>query len=90
MRNYTLTPRLNKQGTYMSTWKSWTQQFLNPLALDVKSLYDYWLYFSPNYEEIKYTYLKSFRSDGETNLKDNQLYLVYFHLIKVLKILLFF
>lgn len=67
MRDYTFIP------TGTNTWISWSQQFLHPLANDVKSLYDYWLYFSPNYEEIKYTYLKSFRSDGETNLKDNQL-----------------
>lgn len=53
MRNYTLTP-IYKNGKWINTWKSWSKQFLLPLANDVKSLYDYWLYFSPNYEEVPY------------------------------------
>lgn len=57
MRNYTLTP-IYKQGRWVNTWISWAKQFLLPLANDVKSLYDYWLYFSPNFEEVDYSNLK--------------------------------
>lgn len=57
MRNYTLTP-IYKQGRWVNTWMSWAKQFLLPLANDVKSLYDYWLYFSPNFEEVNYFNLK--------------------------------
>lgn len=57
MRNYTLTP-IYKNGEWINTWISWAKQFLLPLANDVKSLYDYWLYFSPNYEEVDYFVLK--------------------------------
>ena len=57
MRNYTLTP-IYKQGRWINTWTSWAKQFLLPLANDVKSLYDYWLYFSPNFEEVDYFDLK--------------------------------
>lgn len=59
MRNYTL---LQTNG--VNTWTSWQKQFLLPLASDVKSLYDYWLYFSPNFEEITYQKLKE-KSDEE-------------------------
>ena len=70
MRNYTLTP-INSENT----WISWSQQFLLPLANDVKSLYDYWLYFSPNYEEINYNILKNNyrKNDKGENLANNEL-----------------
>ena len=64
MRNYTLTP-IYKQGRWVNTWISWTKQFLLPLANDVKSLYDYWLYFSPNYEEVTYSVLKDKSTDNQ-------------------------
>lgn len=64
MRNYTLTP-IYKQGRWVNTWISWTKQFLLPLANDVKSLYDYWLYFSPNYEEVTYSDLKEKSRDNQ-------------------------
>ena len=60
MRDYTLTPISTG-----NTWKSWSKQFLMPLANDVKSLYDYWLYFSPNYEEVDF--------DKLVELNENQL-----------------
>lgn len=62
MRNYTLTP-IYKQGRWINTWKSWAKQFLLPLANDIKSLHDYWLYFSPNFEEVDYQELKD-QSEG--------------------------
>lgn len=70
MRNYTLTP-INSENT----WISWSQQFLLPLANDTKSLYDYWLYFSPNYEEINYNILKNNyrKNDKGENLAINEL-----------------
>lgn len=64
MRNYTLTP-IYKQGRWVNTWMSWAKQFLLPLANDVKSLYDYWLYFSPNYEEVDYSNLKDKSTDNQ-------------------------
>lgn len=64
MRNYTLTP-IYKNGKWINTWTSWAKQFLLPLANDVKSLYDYWLYFSPNYEEIAYSDLKDKSTDNQ-------------------------
>lgn len=64
MRNYTLTP-IYKNGKWINTWKSWSKQFLLPLANDVKSLYDYWLYFSPNYEEVDYSVLKNKSTDNQ-------------------------
>lgn len=64
MRNYTLTP-IYKQGRWINTWMSWAKQFLLPLANDVKSLYDYWLYFSPNYEEVDYFDLKDKSVDNQ-------------------------
>lgn len=64
MRNYTLTP-IYKQGRWINTWMSWAKQFLLPLANDVKSLYDYWLYFSPNYEEVDYSNLKDKSTDNQ-------------------------
>ena len=51
MRNYTLMKEW-ASGQYINAWASWTKDYLIPLAYDVKSLYDYWLYFSPNYEEV--------------------------------------
>ena len=41
-------------GEYINAWASWTKNYLIPLAYDTKSLYDYWLYFSPNYEEVSW------------------------------------
>lgn len=64
MKNYTLTP-IYKQGRWINTWKSWAKQFLLPLANDVKSLYDYWLYFSPNFEEVNYFDLKDKSKDNK-------------------------
>lgn len=64
MRNYTLTPTY-KQGRWVNTWMSWAKQFLLPLANDVKSLYDYWLYFSPNFEEVDYSVLKKKSTDNQ-------------------------
>ena len=64
MRNYTLTP-IYKQGRWVNTWMSWAKQFLLPLANDVKSLYDYWLYFSPNFEEVDYFDLKDKSVDNQ-------------------------
>ena len=64
MRNYTLTP-IYKQGRWVNTWMSWAKQFLLPLANDVKSLYDYWLYFSPNFEEVDYSVLKDKSTDNQ-------------------------
>ena len=64
MRNYTLTP-IYKQGRWVNTWMSWAKQFLLPLANDVKSLYDYWLYFSPNFEEVDYSVLKKKSTDNQ-------------------------
>ena len=71
MRNYTLLPINN-----INTWTSWQKQFLLPLASDVKSLYDYWLYFSPNYEEITYTVLKEYNDKTKyptLSLESNEL-----------------
>lgn len=64
MRNYTLTP-IYKNGQYINTWTSWAKQFLLPLALDIKSLYDYWLYFSPNFKEVDYFDLKNKSVDNQ-------------------------
>ena len=64
MRNYTLIP-IYKQGRWINTWKSWAKQFLLPFANDVKSLYDYWLYFSPNFEEVDYFDLKDKSEDNK-------------------------
>lgn len=71
MRNYSLTTVKNH-----NTWISWSQQFLHPLANDIKSLYDYWLYFSPNFEEIPYFNIINNENEviknGLKNLSDAQ------------------